>query len=136
MSQWIGTLNNPINVEVLEESALAMAQSTIQNAIDEAKISKSDLARKMQIGRSGVCRILSGSHNLTIKTMARALAGCGREVRFETVPIVWNWQSIPEPSKEGLPASMGSTSCIQSDTPMHVVLPTEKTEEQWRGSWL
>lgn len=113
MNQWVGTVNNPIDIEVLEESALAMAQSTIQNAIEESHISKADLARRMQIGRSGISRILSGSHNLTIKTMARALAGCGREVRFETVPIVWNWESVPQPHGEALPTSVGSTTCAQ-----------------------
>jgi transcriptional regulator with XRE-family HTH domain len=113
MSEWVGALNNPIDVEVLEESALAMAQSTIQNAIDEAQISRSDLARRMQISRSGISRILSGSHNLTIKTMAKALAGCGREVRFETVPIVWNWHSVPHPSVAAQPTGVGCTTYIQ-----------------------
>jgi transcriptional regulator with XRE-family HTH domain len=84
-NQWVGSMNNPIDIEVLEESALAMAQSTIQNVIDQSRISKSDLARRMEIGRSGITRMLSGSHNLTIKTIARALAVCGREVRFEAV---------------------------------------------------
>jgi transcriptional regulator with XRE-family HTH domain len=107
-------MNNPIDIEVVEESALAMAQSTIQNVIQESRISKSDLARRMDIGRSGITRMLSGSHNLTIKTMARALAVCGREIRFEAVPIVWNWQTKPQPKHgETLPAQ-GSTICARS----------------------
>lgn len=110
--KWVGTINNPIDVEVLEESALAMAQATIQNAINEAQISKADMARAMQISRSGITRMLSGSHNLTIKTMARALAGCGREVRFETVPIEWHWQAVPQTPAEALPTNVGSTICI------------------------
>jgi len=112
-NEWVGSMNNPIDIGVLEESALAMAQSTIQNVIDQSRISKSDLARRMEIGRSGVTRMLSGSHNLTVKTMARALAVCGHEVRFETVPILWNWQSVPQPSGGALPANVGSTTCIQ-----------------------
>jgi transcriptional regulator with XRE-family HTH domain len=138
MSQWVGTVNNPIDIEVLEESALAMAQSTIQNAIIDAGISKSDLARRMEIGRSGISRILSGSHNLTIKTMARALAGCGYEVRFEAAPIVWNWQSIPQPSGDALPTSVGSTNFIQgwqSATVMQIVLPTLHIQDNWRHTW-
>ena len=107
MNDWIGNANSPIDVEVLEESALAMAQSTIQKALNDARITKADVARGMLIGRSGVSRILSGNHNLTIKTMARALAVCGREVRFETVPIQWNWVSA-QPSKDTLPANVGS----------------------------
>lgn len=134
MNQWVGTVNNPIDVGVLEESALAMAQSIIQNAIDESRISKADLARRMEIGRSGVSRILSGSHNLTIKTMARALAGCGREVRFESVPIVWNWQSSPQPNEETLPTLVGSTTCIQQSARVQMVLSTQQAER--RQSWL
>jgi transcriptional regulator with XRE-family HTH domain len=128
-------LNNPIDIGVLEESALAMAQSTIQNVIIESRISKSDLARRMEIGRSGITRILTGSHNLTIRTMAKALAVCGREVRFEAVPIVWNWQSVPQPSGEALPASAGSTTCTQfsqSDW-MQMVLSAQEARRQ---SWL
>ena len=114
-NRWVGSMNNPIDIEVLEESALAMAQSTIQNVIQESRISKSDLARRMDIGRSGVTRMLSGSHNLTIKTMARALAVCGREVRFEAVPIVWNWQTTPQPNhRETLPTLVGSIIYAQS----------------------
>jgi transcriptional regulator with XRE-family HTH domain len=97
MSHWIARCHIPVDFEILEESALAMAQSAIQNAINAANISQSDLARRMQCNRSVVSRILSGSHNLTIKTMARALAACGSEVRFETVPIEWNWASGSQP---------------------------------------
>ena len=112
MSHWVGRVNSLIDMEVLEESALAMAQATIQNAINEARISRADLARSMQCNRSVVSRILSGHHNLTIKTMARALAACGSEVRFQRVPIEWSWGAIPpqQPSGEVLPAHAGSTT--------------------------
>jgi|SRR5947209_20259026 len=100
MSHWVARFNVPVDFEIVEESALAMAQSTIQNAIDAAQISKADLARKMRCNRSVVSRMLRGSHNLTIKTMARALAACGCEIRFENVPLEWNWASVPQPSGE------------------------------------
>ena len=108
MSDWVGRINNRVDFEILEESALAMAQSTIQNAINEAKISKADLARRMQCNRSVVSRILGGSHNLTIKTMAKALAACGSEIRFQRVPIEWSWASVSHPPLETLPAHAGS----------------------------
>lgn len=113
MSHWVGSTNRLIDFEVLEESALAMAQSTIQNAITDAGISRIELARRMECHRSAVSRILSGSHNLTIKTMAKALAACGAEVRFERVPIEWNWISIPQPlEEEVVPACAGTTRLI------------------------
>ena len=79
------------DLEVLEESALAMAQATIQNAMDEASISKADLARSMDRQRSFITRMLSGHHNLTVKTMARSLLACGYQIEFGVAPIVWNW---------------------------------------------
>jgi transcriptional regulator with XRE-family HTH domain len=83
------------DIEVLEEAALAMAQSVIQNAMTESGIKQSEVARRMERDRSFVSRMLSGNHNLTIKTMARSLAACGFEVRFERVPITSNWIEAP-----------------------------------------
>ena len=93
-------LMNPVSahhpdIEVLEEAALAMAQSVIQNAIDESGVTRAEMARRMDRDRSFVSRMLSGSHNLTVKTMARSLAACGFEVRFERVPITSNWIEAP-----------------------------------------
>lgn len=110
MTQWVRKTDTPVDIGVLEESALAMAQSAIQNAINEAEISKADLARKMERPRSFVSRMLSGNHNLTIKTMSRALGACGFEIRFQRVPIVWNWRTeVTIQSQELLPAQAGST---------------------------
>lgn len=94
--QWISSRDEP-DFEVLTESALALAQSTIQNAMDQADLSKADLARKMERPRSYVTRILSGSHNLTVKTMAKALLACGYEIEFGLTPIKWNWVREPQP---------------------------------------
>jgi transcriptional regulator with XRE-family HTH domain len=118
MNYWATSSTRPeteVDLEVLEESALAMAQSTIQNAINQSGISQSELARRMDRDRSFVSRILSGSHNLTIKTMARSMAACGFEVRFEPVRIQWNWvaiESTPIVMEEALPANAGSTMLI------------------------
>ena len=110
MTHWVELTNAPIDVGVLEEAALAMAQSTIQNAIHGAGITRADLARKMDCPRSFVSRMLNGNHNLTVKTMARSLAACGFEVRFQRVPIMWNWRTqAPKQYEETLPAQAGST---------------------------
>lgn len=93
MNKWIGSINSQIDMEVLEESALARAQATIQKAIDQTDMSRADVARAMGRPRSFVTRILSGDHNLTIRTMTRALAVCGLEVQFDPVPLVWSWES-------------------------------------------
>jgi|SRR5580704_2484403 plasmid maintenance system antidote protein VapI len=93
MSIWLNPMDATIDVEILEEAALAMAQSTIQNAVNDARITRAELARKMERPRSYITTMLSGRHNLTIKTMARALAACGYEARFQHVPLVWSWKT-------------------------------------------
>jgi DNA-binding phage protein len=110
MNYWVqsGTWTEGADIEVLEESALAMAQSTIQNAINESGLNRAELARRMQCNRSFVSRMLTGGHNLTIKTMARSMAACGFEVRFQPVRIEWNWVDAPDPPEKELPANAGS----------------------------
>lgn len=99
MSQWIMRRETQPNIdpEILEEAALATAQVTIQNAIDEAGISRAELARTMERPRSFISRMLSGNHNLTVKTMARALAACGFEAVFDYRPTAWSLTDVDVP---------------------------------------
>lgn len=78
-----------VDLDVLQESALAMAQSAIQNAMDIARVKPGELAKRMGRHKSFVSRLLSGRHNLTVKTYALALASCGFEPRFAYVPLRW-----------------------------------------------
>ena len=106
-----------VDLDIIEESALAQAQSTIQNAIRRRGISRAEVARRMNRNRSFVSRILSGNHNLTIKTLARSLAVCGFEVRLQATKLEWNWVEDPPASpqkKEVEPAHAGSTM-LRSD---------------------
>lgn len=110
MNHWIVRHEEP-DLEVLEESALFMAQATIQNAINDAGLSRADLAKKMNCPRSFISRMMSGRHNLTVRTMARAMLACGFEVGFSRTPIVWNWlpKEYSHPSQdEGVPATAGT----------------------------
>src|SRR5437867_9347423 len=77
-----------VDLDVLQESALAVAQSTIQNAMNEAGLKPIDLAKKLGWHRSFVSRMMSGRQNLTIKTFALALAGCGFRAQFGYSPLV------------------------------------------------
>ncbi len=80
---------------LLEETALAVAQSTIQNAINDAGLSRAEVARRMRCQRSYVTRILQGDHNLTIKTLARALGACGQELKLGATEPQCAWTSQP-----------------------------------------
>jgi transcriptional regulator with XRE-family HTH domain len=66
-----------VDFDQIEETAMALAQGTIGCAMREYGISNSELARRMRVHRSAITRMLSGNHNLTIKTFALALAACG-----------------------------------------------------------
>jgi hypothetical protein len=115
MTVWATTIPGfDVDTDVLEEGALAMAQATIQNAINESNITRIELARRMNCHRSFITRMLSGSHNLTIKTMARSMAACGYEVRFKMTPIQWNWAHPPVSQEESAPAHAGAVISIYS----------------------
>ena len=66
-----------------EETVLAMAQATIQNAMNDANLSQAQIAGKMGCSKQFVAKILGGD-DLTIKFFARALAACGKDVKFAT----------------------------------------------------
>ncbi len=85
------TAHKDVDFEILQESALAMAQATIQNALTDSGMSRADLAKNMDRPRSFVTRMMSGSHNLTVKTLALALAASGFEIKFDYTPLNWGW---------------------------------------------
>jgi transcriptional regulator with XRE-family HTH domain len=92
MSQWFVGVRRDIeksDLGVVEETALAMAQASISNAMAASGVTRAELARRLECPRSAVTRMLSGGHNLTVKTMSRALAACGFEPRFSYEPLQW-----------------------------------------------
>jgi plasmid maintenance system antidote protein VapI len=94
--QWITreeARSEPVDFEVLQESALALAQVTLQQAINDRCIGKSELAKKMGRHRSFVTRMMRGDHNMTIKTYALALAACGYRPKFGYSPLTWGWSA-------------------------------------------
>lgn len=98
MTQWITQPlpeYAPVDLDVVQESALAGAQATISNAMKAAGMKPTELAKKLGWDRSAVSRIMSGRHNLTVKTFALALAGCGYKLKFEYAPLRWRWAAEP-----------------------------------------
>jgi hypothetical protein len=99
MTEWMSTATQlegalPVDYEILQETAIGMAQLTIQKALNRSSLKgRSGLAEKMGRSRSFITRMLSGSHNLTIKTFALALAACGFEPTFGFQPIQWGWMA-------------------------------------------
>lgn len=81
--------------EQFEELALAMAQSTVSEAIYRSPLSQSGVAKRLGINRAFIAKILRGDYNLTVKTLARVVAACGFELRFSLVRT-----TPPESGKE------------------------------------
>ena len=84
-----------LDIDVVVETSLAMAQGTIQKAMRESGIRNGELADRLGRPRSFISKMLSGSHNLTVKTLARALAVCGQELTWEYQSIQWGWVKEP-----------------------------------------
>jgi len=96
MTSWVELRpgeERPVDYLVVQETALAMAQATIQNALNQSGLKRSELAEKMGRPRSFISRMLRGSHNLTIKTFALALAACGFEPSFGYLPLQWGFMA-------------------------------------------
>lgn len=86
-----------VDLDVIEETAIALAQSSIESARLKAGLSRADLARAMGRSASYITRILKGDHNLTVRTLARALGACGVDLEFQAVPLTWAWIDTPRP---------------------------------------
>lgn len=80
-----------VDPEIMEEAAIAMAQATLHKAMVSCGLSRAELARRMNRPRSFITKMLSGDHNLTVRTFARALAACGYEPVFAYEPVSWSW---------------------------------------------
>jgi transcriptional regulator with XRE-family HTH domain len=112
MTQWANPrdwVDGAVDLDIIEEAALAAAQSTIHNAITKSGISRSEMARRMGRNRSFITHMMKGAHNLTVKTLARSLAVCGYEVKFQPVALEWNWAAVPFHESEAEPACAGSS---------------------------
>lgn len=70
------------DLEVREESTLAMAQSVIQNALNQSALSVATVARRMGVDPGSVLHMLRGDYRLTVKELGRIVAACGFEVHF------------------------------------------------------
>jgi hypothetical protein len=98
------------DLDVVVETSLAMAQATIQKAMRESKIRNADLAERLDRPRSFISKMLSGSHNLTVKTLSRAMAACGYELTWQYQPIQWGWVKEPiviDIDRSAVPAPAG-----------------------------
>jgi antitoxin HicB len=75
---------------VLEETrAIALKDAVawqVQKAMEEEKITKVEMARRMRTSRAALDRLLTpGNASVTLQTLSRAARAIGRELRIELV---------------------------------------------------
>jgi len=73
--------------EYYEELTILKAQERISLAMENAGVTKADLARKINKSKAFVTRLLSDGHNMTIRTYSNILFHLGEEARFLSRPI-------------------------------------------------
>ena len=76
--------NNP---SFYEELTLLEAQETIAKLMEDNKISKTALAKRLGQSKAHVTELLSEGRNLTLKTLGRICFFLGAELRFSSAPI-------------------------------------------------
>ncbi len=75
---------------ILEETrAIALKETLawqVQQAMEEGKISKAEMARRMHTSRAALDRLLDpGNVSVTLQTLTRAAQAVGRDLRIELV---------------------------------------------------
>ena len=75
---------------ILEETrAIALKDAVawqVQKAMEEEKITKVEMARRMHTSRAALDRLLTpGNASVTLQTLARAARAIGRELRIELI---------------------------------------------------
>ncbi len=69
------------------EGLVAEAGEFIARLLEEQRVSKAELARRLGKSRPYITQMLSGSTNLTVRTLAEVAYTLGVEVKLEAVPL-------------------------------------------------
>jgi hypothetical protein len=83
---------NPKELDAYGEISLALAQASMQQAIDSSGLDRDTVAMRVcdssgkRWSNAHLKKLLAGNCDLTIKDMGRLFAICGFEVRFSRIP--------------------------------------------------
>lgn len=69
------------------EGLVTQAGEFIARLMREQKVNRAELARRLGKSRAYVTQMLSGSANLTVRTLAEVAYALGVEVKLEAVPV-------------------------------------------------
>ena len=80
-------ISDPKRRRIYEREALAFAASElISRLMEEQQVSKTDLARLVGTSKSHVTQLLSGSRNMTLRTLADLAFALGHKVEIRSLP--------------------------------------------------
>ena len=88
---------------------MAEASELIARLMAEQKVSKADLARRLNKSRSWVTQLLSGKANMTVRTLAEVAYALDAEVKLHAQPPSWKMTGTP-PGAVPRPASNSEKS--------------------------
>lgn len=63
-----------------EEAAMVDASELIANALERSGMSKSDLARALNVSKSEITARLAGERNITVRSLAKTLHVLGKKL--------------------------------------------------------
>lgn len=116
-----------------EENAKLVAQETLITEVteklwrrmEECGVSKSELAKKLGASKGFVSQVLSGSRNMTLRTLADICfrLECTPTIRLEARPGAQEWHSAPE-SAFALKAAKSGYVCTGN-----VISPADKWQK-------
>ena len=69
------------------EGLVTEAGEFIARLMQEQKVTKAELARRLGKSRAYITQMLTGSTNLTVRTLAEVAYALGAEVKLEAVPV-------------------------------------------------
>lgn len=77
------------------EVLVAEVSETVARLMAEQKVSKADLARKLNKSRAWVTQLLSGKANMTVRTLAEVVYALDAEVKLNSQPRSWKMAGKP-----------------------------------------
>lgn len=69
-----------------EEAAMVDASELIANALERSEMTKSDLARALNVSKSEITARLAGERNITVRSLAKTLHVLGEKLDLRSSP--------------------------------------------------
>lgn len=82
------TKNAEYAVAYSEEAAMVDASELIANALERSSMSKSELARALNVSKSEITARLKGERNITVRSLAKTLHVLGEKLELRSVSTV------------------------------------------------